>query len=70
MSRMTRFYLVTGLALGIVGLLINAEVIRLGDHAALYAALPTGASLLGMGFICWMLDRERERYTAEHPGRH
>ena len=39
-------------------------------HLALYAALPVGASLLGMGVICRMLDRERERYNAEHPGRH
>lgn len=70
MSKMTRFYLVTGLALVIVGLLINVDVIRVGELVALYAALPVGASLLGMGVICRMLDRERERYNAEHPGRH
>ncbi|MDW8307825.1 MAG: hypothetical protein RMK20_00475 [Verrucomicrobiales bacterium] len=67
---MTRFYLVTGLVLVILGFLLNAEVIRLGDNPAVYAALPTGTSLLGMGFICWMLDRERARYNAENPGRH
>jgi hypothetical protein len=70
MSKLTRFYLVTGLALMVVGLLINADVIRVGDAPAAYAALPIGTSLLGMGVICRMLDRERERFDAEHPGRH
>jgi hypothetical protein len=70
MSKLTRFYLVSGLALVVVGLLINVDVIRAGEWVALYAALPIGASLLGIGAICRMLDRERERYEAEYPGRH
>lgn len=70
MSKMTRFYLLTGLALVIAGLLINVDVVRVGDFPAAFAALPIGTSLLGMGLICRMLDRERERYNTEHPGRH
>lgn len=70
MSKLTRFYLVAGFALTLVGLAINADWIRVRDFPAAFAALPIGASLLGMGVICRMLDRERERYDAEHPGRH
>ncbi len=70
MSKLTRFYLVTGLILVITGVAINVDVLRVGQHPAWYATLPIGVSLLGIGAICRMLDRERTRYDVEHPGRH
>ena len=66
MSKLTRLYLGLGLGFLVVGILFATDVLDPGDVPAFYVTLPLGAVFLGLFAICYMLDKESERYDAEH----